>query len=530
MTQQENLNAIAQHPIDPKKLEKLVKLSGRSLWVTAVLAFTVPIFAYFYTKRRIACYIALLLSGLMAVLTLFIVFSREIPKGSTLPATAFYTFSLLVSLGITVDNCAAILRARKKVKSLTGETPWKTAHNQQVKNGRWPAWFPYPSSWLRTLALMLWIAVVVRVVSFWIAVIGITLSAIQQDMGSFLRALGLIIPLSVAILSYIHHILFFDKSKTPYTRWLPSPRSLWEGLYAPLVALLSVIMVVVLLLPFFPIVSSCNYGAEFELASCVGSYKAEVSNYLSTIAEVSAVIWVVTAAYLYQIDYLIRNNFSLKTLAELFLLGFVTFVAVSGVSLLSKNPEVRQAINLPAPTKNVPNLVTSEQTSALPTVPISKPLPPTSPTIKSDSFGDAVNKATNAANLAQSAQSETQLLAVVTEWQNAIALMKSVPPSSSNYDVAQNRVVQYQQNVVAIKRRINRPFQQGIDEAQNAALFAQTAQTKAEWESVASQWEQAIVFMKTVPQSNPNYVVAQKRVVQYQQNLNAARLAVSRAK
>jgi hypothetical protein len=530
MTQQRNLNPIAQNSIDPKQLEKLVKLSCRSLWVSAVLGLTIPIFAYFYTKRRLAFYIAWLLSSLMGVLTLFIVFSREIPNGSTLPGTAFHTFSLLVSLGITVDNCAAILRARKKVELLTGETPWKTANNQEVKNGRWPAWFPYPSSWLRSLALMLWIAIVVRVVGFWIAVIGITLSAIEEDRGPFFRALGLIIPLSVAILSYIHHILFLDKSKTTYTRWLPSPRSLWEGLYAPIVALLSLIMVVVLILPFFPIVPSCNYGAEFELASCVGSYQAEISNYLSTLAEVSTVIWVVTAAYLYQIDYLIRNNFSLKTLAELILLGFITFLAALGISHLSQNPEARLAINSPTPTTNVPDLVTAEQTPALPTAPISQPLPPTSPTVESDSFGDAVNKATNAANLAGSAQSDTQWRQVVAEWQNAIALMKSVPPSSSNYDVAQNRVGQYQQNLATIKRRINRPFQQGIDAAQNAAFFAQTAKSKAEWESVASQWDQAIAFMKSVPQSNPNYAVAQNRVVLYQQNLNAARLAVSRAK
>lgn len=528
MTQQSNLNPIAQTAIDPKQLEKFVKLSGRSLWITALLAFTVPILAYTYTKRRRAFYIALLVSGLMGILTFFIVFSREIPNGSTLPTTAFSTFSFLVSLGITVDNCAAIFRARKQVELLTGETPWKTANNHQVKNGRWPAWFPYPSSWVRTLVLMLWISVVVRVVGFWIAIIGITFSAIEANPGSFFRALGLIIPLSVTILSYIHHIVFLNKSKTTYTRWLPSPRSLWEGFYAPIVALLSLIMVVVLILPFFPIVPSCNYGAEFELASCIGSYQAEISNYLTTIAEVSTVIWVVTAAYLYQIDYLIRNHISLKTLSKSILLGFITFLAVSGISQLSKNPEARLAINSPAPTTNVPDLVTSEKTPALPNAPIPQPLPQTSPRVESDSFRDAVNKATNAANLAQSAESETQLLGVVAEWQNAIALMKSVPPSHSDYDVAQDRVVQYQQNVVAIKRKINRPFQQGIDEAQNAAFFAQTAKSKAEWENVVSHWEQAIAFMKIVPQSNSNYAVAQNRVVQYQQNLKSARLAVSR--
>ncbi|WP_293146542.1 MULTISPECIES: hypothetical protein [unclassified Microcoleus] len=530
MAPQSNLNAIAQPAIDPKELEKLVKLSGRRLWVAAVLGLTFPIFAYIYTKRRLAAYIAFLLSGLMGLLTLFIVFSRPIPNGSTLPITAFYTVYLLVSLGITLDNCAAILRSRKQIKLLTGETPWKTSNNQQVKNGRWPAWFPYPSSWLRALGLTLWIAVVVRVVTFWIAVIGITLSAVEQDINSFWRGLELIVPVSVAILSYIHHILFFDEAKTPYTRWLPSPRSLWEGVYAPIVALLSLIMVVVLLLPFFPIVPSCNYGADFELASCLSSHQADVSNYLSTIAEVSAVIWIVTSAYLYQIDYLIRNSFSLKTLAELILLGFVAFLAVSASSLLSKNPEARQAINFPEPTKVVPSAVNSEPTPSLPTAPIAKPLSPTPQTVKSDSFGNAVNKATNAANLAQNAQTETQWQAVVAEWQNAIALMKAVPPSSDNYDVAQNRVVQYQENLAAIKRRISRPFQQGIDAAQNAAFFAKTAKSKAEWEFVATHWEEALASMKSVPPSNSNYAVAKNRVIQYQQNLNAARLAVSRAK
>lgn len=529
MTPQSNLNAIAQPAIDPKDLEKLINLSGRSLWATAVLGLIFPIVAYIYTKRQPTFYILFLLSCLTGLLTLIIVFYRQITNGSMLPAdTVSSTIYWLFPLGMTIDNCAAILRARKKVELLTGKTPWKTANNQQVKNGKWPAWFPYPSSWLRAVALTLWIAVVVRIVTFWIAVIGITLSALEEDMGSFWRGLGLIIPLSVVILSYIHHILFFDEAKTPY-RWFPSPRSLWEGVYAPIVALLSLIMVVVLLLPFFPIVPSCNYGAEFELASCLNSHEADVSNYLSTITEVSGIIWIVTSAYLYQIDYLIRNNFSLKTLAELIILGFIAFLAVSASSLLSKNSEVRQAINFPEQTK-VPIAVNSEPTPSLPTAPTAKPLPPNPETVKSDSFGDAVNKATNAANLAQNAQTQTQWQAVVAEWQKAIALMKSVPQSSENYDVAQNRVVQYQDNVVAIKRRISRPFQQGIDAAQNAAFFATTAKSKAEWEFVATHWEEALASMKSVPPSNSNYAVAKNRVVQYQQNLNAARLAVSRAK
>lgn len=66
------------------------------------------------------------------------------------------------------------------------------------------------------------------------------------------------------------------------------------------------------------------------------------------------------------------------------------------------------------------------------------------------------------------------------------------------------------------------PWREGVNSATRAANLAQTASTQAQWNEVATQWQQAIDLMKKVPQSSPNYQAAQDRVASYQSNLNYA--------
>ena len=49
------------------------------------------------------------------------------------------------------------------------------------------------------------------------------------------------------------------------------------------------------------------------------------------------------------------------------------------------------------------------------------------------------------------------------------------------------------------------------------------------WEFVATPWQNAIDYMKQVQPSDPNYNIAQDRVVLYQKNIEYARLAASQA-
>ncbi|MDT9341995.1 hypothetical protein VV11_022295 [Trichodesmium erythraeum 21-75] len=56
------------------------------------------------------------------------------------------------------------------------------------------------------------------------------------------------------------------------------------------------------------------------------------------------------------------------------------------------------------------------------------------------------------------------------------------------------------------------PFILAVNRAMNAAEMAQSAQSKIEWEAVASQWQDATELMKIVPPSHPKYKKARKKI------------------
>jgi hypothetical protein len=72
-----------------------------------------------------------------------------------------------------------------------------------------------------------------------------------------------------------------------------------------------------------------------------------------------------------------------------------------------------------------------------------KPLQPES----GDAFRDAVNAATAAANLTQTATTGAEWQAVADSWSQAITLMKQVPSTHPKYAVAQAKAVEYQTNL-----------------------------------------------------------------------------------
>lgn len=74
------------------------------------------------------------------------------------------------------------------------------------------------------------------------------------------------------------------------------------------------------------------------------------------------------------------------------------------------------------------------------------------------------------------------------------------------------------------------PFTKGIDKATGAATLAQSAQSKQDWDEVASGWVQAIAAMQAVPAESPKRAFAQKKVVEYLQYLDVAIQKASTAK
>lgn len=66
---------------------------------------------------------------------------------------------------------------------------------------------------------------------------------------------------------------------------------------------------------------------------------------------------------------------------------------------------------------------------------------------QNDPFRDAVNLATDAANLTQAASTKEDWAEVAYIWSDSIALLGAVPPSDANYTTAQTKIKTYGQNL-----------------------------------------------------------------------------------
>lgn len=65
-------------------------------------------------------------------------------------------------------------------------------------------------------------------------------------------------------------------------------------------------------------------------------------------------------------------------------------------------------------------------------------------------------------------------------------------------------------------------WREAVNQAQKAAVLAQTAQSQNEWNAVASEWKKAVDLMRSVPSTSPNYQKAQQKAAEYQANLVVA--------
>ena len=146
-------------------------------------------------------------------------------------------------------------------------------------------WFPYPSSWLRCLVLALWMSIVLRIGLFW-GIFGVAAFGVSKPPERVLWSVGLALTASSVLFSYTHHFLW-GKSPARYPKWLPSPKSLWEGLYAAIVMAVAITIGFGCVLPFHD--SGFYQISELE-------------------AKWVAIVWAIVAAYFYQIEYLMRRK------------------------------------------------------------------------------------------------------------------------------------------------------------------------------------------------------------------------------
>ncbi len=335
-----------------------------------------------------------------------------------------------------------------------------------LKESRWSPWFPYPNSWLRTLGLMTGLFVIVRIIMYW----NVRLIRWNPSTAGSITLVTLII-----LFTYIHHIVF-AKETPNFKVLLPTPRSWWEGIYAAIVHIVASLICIIVILPFI-LVPDCDLlSSEFTrlcLRSIDGYYYSHRYRYIQALFMVGFILWIFLAAYLYQIEFLIRKNFSMQKFVRFLLIAFMVFLLSIFASFAIRNYKPIQGFLQSLIAENIERIASVLPSSSAST-PTSDPPPPTS----------AATSATPLATLAP-------------------AIEQTVTASPVQAD----------------------PFVLGTENALQASKLVQVAKTKAEWQQVADYWGSAVTFMQTVPASHPKYAIAQKKVIEYQSNLDYAKRA-----
>ncbi len=111
-------------------------------------------------------------------------------------------------------------------------------------------------------------------------------------------------------------------------------------------------------------------------------------------------------------------------------------------------------VSSPTPTQAA-SPVSTPSASPSPKPQASNPQP--SPSPKSDTYAEAIDVATSAVTISQSAVSREDWKLVANRWQEAIQLLKAVPASSQHHATAQQKLSQYQNLLADAKQRSTPP-------------------------------------------------------------------------
>lgn len=363
-------------------------------------------------------------------------------------------------------------------------------------NDRWPFFFPYPISWFRALILVPFAFPGARLIVLGLG--GMILSAFTNNPGIFIlfAILGLLIP--TFILSLIYYCFGFILKKQSFSerakKWLPDLRCLWEGFYGTFVIGFSFLLILSIALVLAFLQCKLSVDAGESISRCIGRVTGSVAGAIfgstDNVWDFSGrgvitreqdsfavrpwfIIWLIVSSYLYQAEYLTRHNLIPKLQVAL------------------QNHQSVRNVSRPKPQKLAIKLMMfllmllvatgAYWLSKLPGIQDIFPVPIASQT-------STPAPSTSATPMPSPTTSET-------------------PTPSPQSD----------------------PFREAVNAAISAATLTQSAQSQDDWSTVAAQWQKAITLMKGVPASSPNYTVAQKKVSEYQLNLDYAQKAANRA-
>lgn len=335
-------------------------------------------------------------------------------------------------------------------------------------------WLPHPNAWLNALILSVlmigFVTMIRRDHDLWL---NFAKWSEKPESATLLAIFVLILP--IPVIAFAHHFFFSrfipavpGEKINVIQGFFPGLISWRESLYGWLVLVLSTLTAILICTPLLPLFQ-LNYSQVI----------AESGQHYSKLKAVFAVIWLISAAAFYQIEYLFKcrlvfgnnasfeaesvntprsadtlpiNNpqpeadvteiprteevtkkksglFSFKNKSRKISRQIFTFVLIPLVALwvysFAKLPEFRQSISANVSAQNSSTLTANEVQPK-------------------DNYLKAINQARRTTKLAKLAQSEDEWKIVVENWDEAIALLKTVPYTSSNYGMAQQKIIQYQ--------------------------------------------------------------------------------------
>lgn len=352
---------------------------------------------------------------------------------------------------------------------------------QKLQKFHWPVWFPYPSSWLKASILALFLRVIIFVIKN-TGQVGLRIAYLANSPELFVIFLVLATLSPILVITFTHHLVhlflsrFLPEFQAPEIGktqgFSPIIISYWEGLYGWLVIAISTlvaIMCTTIALPLF----NLSYENPVEL----------YTKFEQNVILIFGCTWISIGAFVYQIEFLFKRrllsthtvvsqeNTSKNNLNTTIDVELDKLRSDMGLTQIKKGKSQLPEM-IPISKRNQQNYLNLNKKSLLillipfvtvgiyifsqlnpniqkniPLTVISQPQSESSALPQADNFREAVNQAVIAANLTQSAKSQTEWNKVVNAWQRAIELMKTVPASSSNYAVAQQKILEYQQNL-----------------------------------------------------------------------------------
>lgn len=214
---------------------------------------------------------------------------------------------------------------------MTLPNPRKIAR-QKPHKFQWAAWFPYPISWLRALILVPIAFPGSRLIV--LGLVGTIILPIRNSPTSLIFCLLFELLISTIILSFPYHLFWFmwQQQSTRYPKWIPRSSSLWEAFYASVVLVIAFISILAIFryLGFLSCKLSQTTATAVEIAGCTGRLTGRAVKAIISTAEQGLnfdgsgvitkdqdnfsvkpwfAIWLVIAAYLYQIEYLFKQRF-----------------------------------------------------------------------------------------------------------------------------------------------------------------------------------------------------------------------------